>query len=163
MVRALSRPADALLFVRVFFVAAAVPLLLRLRLPAVTALLGRVEVATVSDPLAISRIRRCVRLAIRRGRPFIRPGCLTRGVTLYYFLRRAGVDVSLCFGMGRPEGEFAGHCWLVKDGAPFLESRDPRPTFPEVFRIPGSTALVGARSPLTRPPREAGSELSRAR
>lgn len=62
--------------------------------------------------------------------PGIRRSCLTRGVTLYYFLTRAGVDVSLCFGVGTVEGVMGAHCWLVKDGEPYLE-RDGIP-FPFV-------------------------------
>jgi hypothetical protein len=78
-------------------------------------------------------------MAIRAGRPLVRPGCLTRGVTRYYFFRRDGMDVSLCFGMGQVEGQFVGHCWLVKDGVPFMEPRDPRPLYAEMYRISGTT------------------------
>ena len=77
-------------------------------------------------------------LGIRRGRPVVRPGCLTRGVTLYYGLRREGLDVALCFGVGSPEGEMAGHCWLEMDGLPLLEGTDPRIVFTEVVRVSGS-------------------------
>jgi hypothetical protein len=77
-------------------------------------------------------------MAIRRGRPLVRPGCLTRGVTRYYFFRRDGMDVSLCFGMSQVKEEFVGHCWLVKDGVPFMETRDPRPLYVEMYRISGT-------------------------
>jgi Transglutaminase-like superfamily len=89
-------------------------------------------------PDSVQRIPRYYDLILRLGNPFIRSGCLRRGITLYYFLTRAGLEVSLCFGTGSPEGRFAGHCWLVRDGAPFLEKTDPRPTFTEMFRIPGA-------------------------
>ena len=72
---------------------------------------------------------------IRRGQPLVRPGCLTRGVTLYYALRRAGDDVSLCFGVGFDGGETTGHCWLDKDGEPLLERADPLSRFTEVVRL----------------------------
>jgi hypothetical protein len=65
----------------------------------------------------------------------VRRGCLTRGLTRYYFLRRAGMDIALCFGMGRRNGEFMGHCWLVKDNEPFLEAEDPRPLYTVMYRI----------------------------
>jgi len=81
-------------------------------------------------------------MAIREGRPLVRPGCLTRGLTRYYFFRRDGMDVSLCFGMGQVKEEFAGHCWLVKDGVPFMETRDPRPLYAEMYRI-SATARRG--------------------
>ena len=76
-------------------------------------------------------------LAPRVGHPFVRGGCLTRGVTLFWFLRRAGVDVELCFGLDPADGDGTdGHCWLVRDGQPFLERADPRPRFAEIFRLP---------------------------
>jgi Transglutaminase-like superfamily len=72
---------------------------------------------------------------IRRGHPLVRPGCLTRGVTLYYALRRAGDEVSLCFGVGDDAGTVAGHCWLDRDGEPLLERADPLSKFTEVVRL----------------------------
>jgi hypothetical protein len=72
---------------------------------------------------------------IARGQPLVRPGCLTRGVTLYYALRSHGVDVALCFGVGPHDGEMAGHCWLDLDGQPFLEPADPLSKFTEVVRV----------------------------
>jgi hypothetical protein len=84
----------------------------------------------------IDDIVTAVDLAMRVGRPLVRPGCLTRGITLYRTLRSAGVDVTLCFGVGKPEDGFIGHCWLTKDGTPFLEARDPRTLYRETYRIP---------------------------
>lgn len=72
---------------------------------------------------------------IRRGHPVVRPGCLTRGVTLYYALRRCGIVVDLCFGVGPDGGVMAGHCWLDLDGRPVLERVDPRSKFTEIVRV----------------------------
>jgi len=128
---------DVFLFFQVLFFAAAVPLLLRLKLSRVETLLEpRSPSRTKWNRL--DRITEYVEMAMRKGRPLVRPGCLTRGVTRYYFLRRDGMDVSLCFGMGQVDGEFVGHCWLVKDGVPFLETRDPRPLYSEMYRLSGS-------------------------
>lgn len=63
-------------------------------------------------------------------------GCLTRGVTLCYFLRRAGHDVNLRFGMARLAGGFEGHCWLVKGDLPFMEEPDPRPVYAPIVTVP---------------------------
>jgi hypothetical protein len=41
--------------------------------------------------------------------------------------------------MGKREEGFTGHCWLVKDGEPFLEVQDPRPLFTEMHRFPGKS------------------------
>jgi len=125
---------DVFLFFQVLFIAAAVPFLLRLKLSRVEDLLEPRIPSTAHRDRA-DLIAEYVETVIRAGRPLVRPGCLTRGVTRYYFLRRDGMDVSLCFGMGRVEGEFVGHCWLVKDEVPFMETRDPRPLYAEMYRI----------------------------
>lgn len=78
----------------------------------------------------------------------VRPGCLTRGITGYYILRRAGLDVALCFGVGLAVGrDVAGHCWLVLDGEPVLEAADPRTAFSELVRLSsaGLTSTTLAR------------------
>jgi hypothetical protein len=84
----------------------------------------------------LSEFAESVDRALQRAPRVVRRGCLTRGITLYYFLRRAGADVSLAFGMSTNGEPFVGHCWLVEAGEPFLERKDPRETFTEVYRIP---------------------------
>jgi hypothetical protein len=125
---------DVFLFFHVLFFAAAVPFLLRLKLSRLKALLEP-RIPSSEDRDRVEQIAEYVEMAIREGRPLVRPGCLTRGVTRYFFFRRDGMDVSLCFGMGQVQGEFVGHCWLVKDGVPFMETRDPRPLYAEMYRI----------------------------
>jgi hypothetical protein len=129
---------DVFLFFQVFVFAAAVPFLLRLKLSRLKALLEpRIHLSADRD--RVEKIAAYVEMAIRKGRPLVRRGCLTRAVTRYYFFRRDGMDVSLCFGMGqvKDEDEFVGHCWLVRDGAPFMETLDPRPRYSEMYRISG--------------------------
>jgi len=139
---------DVILFVQVLFTAAAVPLLLRLKLSRVEALLEpRIPPPLGRDPIAL--ITKYVEIAMRRGRPLVRPGCLTRGLTRYYFFRRYGLDVSLCFGMGKVNEKFVGHCWLLRDGAPFMETQDPRPLYAEMCRISGTTRRSGMPSERT--------------
>ncbi len=73
---------------------------------------------------------------MRAGYPLVRPGCLTRGVTLFWFLRRAGFDVELRFGLDPALGEVTdAHCWLALDGAPLLEKVDVA-RFSELYRLP---------------------------
>ena len=128
---------DVFLFLQVLLFAAAVPFLLRLKLSRIEALLEP-RVPSPAGRDRVEQIAEYVEMAIREGRPVVRPGCLTRGVTRYYFFRRDGMDVSLSFGMGRVKGEFVGHCWLVKDGMPFMETQDPRPLYAEMYRISGT-------------------------
>lgn len=134
--RALSElrgPAELLLLARIGIVAAAVPTLMRLPLPRVARLVCRPPRHRTPSPSEIERLARVVDLAPRIARPFVRSGCLTRGVTLFWFLRRAGLDVELRFGL---DPETDGHCWLTLDGQPILEKRDPRPHFTETYRLP---------------------------
>ena len=135
------RYAEPILLVQVIAFASSVPLLMRLKprtLERLLTLRRRHVIAEADD--AVARIVQHLRMASRVASPLVRAGCLTRGLTLFYFLRRAGVDVSLCFGMRREAGEFDGHCWLTRGGAPFLERQDPRPIYAHVFTIPSAAS-----------------------
>src|SRR5687767_4526441 len=91
--------------------------------------------AALSAPVT-ARIERSLAVAAR-----VRPQtCLTRGVTRYVLLRRAGLPVELVFGLGSHTDVYAGHCWLELEQEPYLETQDPRRIFPEVFRISGATS-----------------------
>jgi hypothetical protein len=128
---------DLSLFTRILLFAASVPLLMRLKLTRLAALLEPGSAAGPLDPTHANKICSYTEKAIRLGSPIVRRGCLTLGLTRYYFLRRAGMDVSLHFGVGRVgENEsFDGHCWLARDGEPYYETRDPRPLYVEMWRI----------------------------
>lgn len=125
------------LFLRIFVFAAAVPYLMRLKVVRLAAVLERGSDPWPVNPNHIRKIDAYVEAAIELGKPLVRPGCLTLGLTRYYFFRRAGMDVSLHFGMGRIGGgsKYLGHCWLVRDGEPYLETRDPRRVYTEMYRI----------------------------
>ncbi len=132
---------------RVAAFAVTVPLLMRLPLPRVAALLTRAPRRRggpdVRDGAAaeVERLDRLIALAPRVARPLVRSGCLTRSVTLFWFLRRAGLNVELSFGIDPGDEQTTdGHCWLVLDEEPFLEKVDPRPRFAEVYRLPLSSA-----------------------
>ncbi len=130
--------------------AVSVPVIMRAGLPRVQRWLEPDRLA-LSDPAAaeatVARYGRWIEGIIRRGGPLVRSSCLTRGVTGYYGLRRAGVDVSLCFGMGLVGGAMSGHCWLEWAGRPVLEPDDPRTVFAEVARISHSGVTEGAQVP----------------
>jgi hypothetical protein len=133
-------PGKALFAARVLlFAALGVPLLLRLvKLADLWSWLEpKREAPPLTDPAAIQALVRRVDRLLILGRPIVRSGCLTRGLTQYFVLRRAGADVSLRFGMGRvdAEAEMGGHCWLVFAGEPLAEKRDPRPLYVETYSI----------------------------
>ncbi len=124
---------ELLLFVQIVCFASTVPLLMRLRLTTVQSLLAPRKVPLSPSHARVQQIVNYVTSAVRLGRPVIRDSCLIRGLTLYYFLNRAGLNIALYFGMGKLADEFAAHCWLVRDGEPFLECQDPRPLFSTVY------------------------------
>lgn len=132
----------AVLFLRIFLFAAAVPVLMRLKIARVAAILEPGEEPRAVDAEYVKRVVAYIETAIRRGRPLIRPVCLTRGLARYYFLRRAGLDLSLRFGISRDDKQGKGrigHCWLVRDGLPYLEREDPRPRYVEMYHISRET------------------------
>jgi hypothetical protein len=135
------RPRDLVLFARVAAFAALVPWLMSQPLPRVARLLTRPTRRGTPATTEVERLERMITLAPRLAHPVVRTGCLTRGVTLFWFLRRAGLNVELRFGLNPDDGAPAdGHCWLTLDGEPILERRDPRPRFAETYRLPLPTA-----------------------
>ena len=126
----LKSPRELPLFAYVTAFAATVPLLMRLPLPRAGALVTRAP----GRPRAhAERLPALAALAPRLAHPLVRTGCLTRGVTLYWFLRRAGVDVELRFGLDPLTSD--AHCWLTRAGEPYLEREDPA-RFLETYRLP---------------------------
>jgi len=110
---------------------------MRLPLPALARWLKPKRRALVVDSgrEGAQRIAQCVDDLLQRSPYLVRRGCLTRGITLYFFLCRAGLDVDLHFGVGEVKGAIEGHCWLEMDGEPFLEATDPRPLFSSVYCV----------------------------
>ncbi|HEX3874954.1 MAG TPA: lasso peptide biosynthesis B2 protein [Solirubrobacteraceae bacterium] len=133
----LQGPGEVVLFARISAFAACVPLLVRLPLPVLAAVIGRAPGdGSRSGVDRVDRLPELIGLAHRAFRPVVGSGCLTRGVTLLWFLRRRGVAVELCFGVDPAAEPADGHCWLVRDGEPFLEPADPRARFTETYRLP---------------------------
>lgn len=57
--------------------------------------------------------------ALGAGRPL--GICLRRSLLRYYFLRRAGLPLTIHFGARRLGDDIAGHAWLTLDGQPYYE------------------------------------------
>jgi hypothetical protein len=130
---------EVALTLRILAVAAIVPLITRLGLARQARILEPRHEPR-SDPARAEWLARNVDRILAAGRPVVRPGCLTRGLTHYYFLRRAGADVELAFGVGKVDGSIEGHCWLVRDGEPYLERKDPRDHFVQTYVVPRASA-----------------------
>jgi len=89
---------------------------------------------------ACSRMRTFLWLSIVKFTDYIfsrnfwiyRSTCLRRSLVLYHFLRKAGIDVQICFGVRYEEKSpnrdatktFEGHAWLLYKGEIFLERND---------------------------------------
>jgi len=87
----------------------------------------------------IANFLHCTSLALKLGRPFTQNRCLTRCITLFYFLSRQGLDLSVVFGAGTLDGKFAAHCWLEKDGTVVGEQENPYLVYLATYSIPSST------------------------
>ncbi|HET7042768.1 MAG TPA: lasso peptide biosynthesis B2 protein [Gemmatimonadales bacterium] len=152
--RAREPIAETLLPARVVLFAALVPLFLRLcKLPGLPSWVEprrrSLPPGPEPRPAEIEALTQRIDELLIAGRPWVRTGCMVRGLTLYRFLRLRGADVSLRFGVGTIRGDFAAHCWIVYRGEPLAESHDPRPLFTETWRIePPEPSPPG---PLSRP------------
>ncbi|RMD98761.1 MAG: lasso peptide biosynthesis B2 protein [Deltaproteobacteria bacterium] len=125
-----------LLVLEIFGFAALLPLFLLFPLPSLLRHLEPRRKPRSVDPEKVARIERCVDAVIELGKPLIRSRCLTRTLTHFFFLSRAGLELEVCFGMGKRKGELVGHCWLMRGGAPYLEAEDPRCAYAETYVYP---------------------------
>jgi hypothetical protein len=69
-------------------------------------------------------------------------------LTLYYFLRRAGLDVVLCFGArwrDKQKEQLTGHCWLERGGKPFLECEGCDRYSDPIYRLPAAGSVLADR------------------
>jgi hypothetical protein len=126
-------------YTEIWLFAAIVPLLVRLPLPTLARWLRPKRRASLVNLERVQGIIQAVDEVFARSSSLVRRGCLTRGITLYFFLCRAGLDIELHFGAGEVKGSFEGHCWLEKDGEPFLEATDPRPYFSSIYCVRAQT------------------------
>lgn len=101
--------------------------------------------ALLSPPLAtmgsldegIGRIVNALDVLLAAQVPFIHPQCWRRAALLHRFLRRAGVDTIIVFGVRTEGGETVkAHAWIERDGQPFAESA-PTTGYRRVFQFPG--------------------------
>ena len=132
----MRRPSNALLFMRILGLIVLSPALVRLSPPRLFSFL---EPKSTGKTPVRSQEERIVRytdaLLANRG-PLPHRSCLRRAIMLYYFLSREGAKLEVCFGVAPSNGDLGGHCWLVRDGEPFLESGDPLATFTPVYSFP---------------------------
>ena len=125
------------LFVPILLFAIFVPWLMRFPLPKVSRMLRIPYLPPQPDEQQVQRILHCTDAVLALGRPLVQPRCLTRGVTLYYFLRKAGLPVELHFGVQQRSATLYAHCWLMLDDQPFAEPVATVQAFTVADRLPG--------------------------
>jgi len=95
---------------------------------------------TITRPVDDASLSDWVDARMIRLPPPWRRTCLTRGAVMFGLLRRAGRPVTLRIGVRRDGGRVAAHAWLVRDHAPYLESRDEvHGTFQVIAEFPPGT------------------------
>lgn len=82
---------------------------------------SRISATTSPQPevVIIQRTLRSVRLASQHG---LYPGnCLSRSLTLWWLLRRQGIECDLRIGVRREQAQLQGHAWIEYKGYPLNE------------------------------------------
>ena len=136
VLKKLPKPDYGFLYLRIFFFVLTTPLLLQLRLPQLKSLLEPKNHSVEVNHSKIEYILSSVDTILQIGWPIINKICYPRGITLYYFLNRAGLSVGLYFGAEKFQEELVGHCWLVKDGEPYAEPENPNTRYKETYHFP---------------------------
>ena len=145
-------PPNTILFLRILVVLAVSPLLVRFNLPRLKRLIeprrGQGAGPSQKTPSAesVGRIVRYTDGMLASRGPMMRKNCFRRAITLYYFLRREGMELDVCFGVKTPdESVLDGHCWLVRDDSPYLEINDPTSMFTPVYSFSQITPMKADR------------------
>lgn len=91
----------------------------------------------------------CLLEAVMRRMPY-RPNCLQRSVTLWWMLRRSGIDSEVRIGTRWVQGEFQAHAWVETGSAIINESdavREQYTVFDRGFtaQAPGAVGRARAR------------------
>ena len=124
---------DVLWFMRILSLIAVLPVILRfLSIPRLMKVLTPSATKKSRKPVddkGRDRIVKYTDYLLSRNFWMFKSTCLRRSLVLYHFLRRAGINVQICFGV-RYKGdlqkkevsmELEGHAWLFYKGAIFLE------------------------------------------
>ncbi len=75
--------------------------------------------APIPDRIDIGRVNWLTRGVLRRL--FSGRYCMKRSLILFHFLRKAGQEARIVFGVVKEGGRLEGHAWVTVNGEPFAE------------------------------------------
>ena len=94
----------------------------RMPLPAAFAWISPRLAARSADERGLGRIVNAVDTLLVAGIPLIHPQCWRRAAVLHRFLRHAGVDTKIVFGVDAESTQpLDAHAWIEREGRPFAE------------------------------------------
>ncbi|MGH7801226.1 MAG: lasso peptide biosynthesis B2 protein [Thermodesulfobacteriota bacterium] len=120
---------DVRLFIQIFILVTVLPILIKLlSLPRLMKLLTPNGVKVFNNQDSDRTIEKVVKYTgyiLSRNFWIYKAICWKRALVLYHFLRKAGLNVQICFGVRLPnieaKDELEGHAWLIYNGGVFLE------------------------------------------
>jgi hypothetical protein len=127
-----GRLGEIFLLARIWTFVSVLPALLAVC--SVTRLLRLCDLGAPRPPEDPSVVVACVGSVFARHSGASRSPCLKRSLTLYRFLGGPASGVQVCFGVryaaegplpGQRWPQLEGHAWLLRSGAPYLETGDP--------------------------------------
>lgn len=126
-------PEDVLLFVRICSLVTVLPLLVKFlsipRLMKIITPARQVSAIKCDNDGTRDKIEKYTDYILGRNYWMFKQTCLKRSLILYYFLRKYGMNVSICFGVkykkeisgSMKEKQMDGHAWLLYRGDIYLE------------------------------------------
>jgi hypothetical protein len=145
-----GRVAEVVLIVRIWAFVSVLPALLAVC--SVPRLLRACDLGAPRPPADPPLVVACVGSVFARHPAVSRSLCLKRSLTLYRFLGGPASGLQVCFGVryaaggpppGQRWGRLEGHAWLLKQGAPYLETGDPDlRRFRVIFRHPSREPAI---------------------
>ncbi len=120
---------DVELFIQIFLLASVLPFLIKLlSLPRLMKLLtpNDAKVLKSSNPEGTKeKTVKYTDYILSHNLWIYKAICWKRALVLYHFIRKAGVNVQICFGVRLPnigaKDELEGHAWLIYNGEIILE------------------------------------------
>jgi hypothetical protein len=128
----IRNPKDLLLLLQIAALASVLPLLLRwIKLRALLRVLKPWNRVARVEGQQVDKIVRFTNFILGKGFTGKRT-CLTKSLILYHFLKRAGVNVEINFGIRKGKG-LAGHSWLTYQGSPYLDNEESTRDFEVIY------------------------------